>query len=102
MHWLAQWANLERTRLPFVNSLTCNSTVIWVLFTRNCAAALAQRAQDRCANATIGIKNCVVRIRHRQYTSFDKFHRKLARMLGLLWVIRLDVGNIPQAGFPFL
>src|SRR5262245_47916714 len=57
-------------------------------------------ANGRASDAKEGIKHEVPWVRKGQYTALDELDRKLAWVRRLLWMVRLNVGDVPELSLP--
>lgn len=100
MNRLAKRPRCQRAIEILLKPLLGKLDIFFFFFAPHGAAIAHDGGEKRRADASIRIKDPIIFIRQRQDAPLDKFYRKLARMRGFFRVIRFDVRNIPQRGFP--
>lgn len=63
---------------------------------------MTDRRQHGGPDAVEGVQHPIIFIREGKNTPFDKLDRELARVYRFFGMIRLDIGDIPKARFPFV
>src|SRR2546428_10823892 len=63
---------------------------------------MTKRGQECRADSRKRIEHPIVFVSQRENATLDEFDGELTRMKRFLRVVRFNVGDVPQAGFPFV
>lgn len=102
MNGLTNETSLERALGPALQAFMSNSYAISLFLAAHRAALVTARTDQSRSYTSVGIKYAITFMSQSQDAAFYKLHRELAGMRRLLWMIRFNIGNVPETALPIL